>query len=238
MQPPSKVERTLPHHATCRHEAYRLTCGEFETLLADCQYSCATCGSTGAETTLGMLVIDHDGQVGDWAVRGVLCTPCNVTIRIDREPPEWAQKYLAAPWWKRMLADRDLALLPPEPTGRYINRTEGWTYGTAVTDFDGHIWHRNGDVWERGGKKNEPVSWRQLVRMYGPHALKPWLPKGYEPMSDEEIEELKDSWKKPATREITLRLDNGRLAAKELRKHLFPGVKSSLAWHLLNDDKY
>ena len=36
-------------------------------------------------------------------------------------------------------------------------------------------------------------------------------------------------------REITLRVDDGHLAAKELRKHLFPGVRSSVAWHLLND---
>ena len=234
----SDEKRTLPHHAACRHEAYRLTCDEFETLLADCQYSCATCGSTGAETTLGMLVIDHDGQVGDWAVRGMLCTPCNVSIRIDREDPEWAERYLANPWWKRMLAQYGLDPLPPEPVNqRYINRAERWTFGTALRDSDGHIWNRNEDVWERSGRKgkSEIVSWRQLVRMYGPHALKPWLPEGYEPMTAEEIDELKASWKQPTIREITLRLDDGRLAAKELRKHLFPGVCSSLAWHLLNN---
>lgn len=233
-------KRTLPHHGTCRHEAYRLTCADFEQLLTDCQYSCATCGSTGTETTLGSLVIDHDGMIGNWAVRGMLCTRCNVSIRIDRDDPAWAERYLADPWWKRMLARRDLDLLPEEPGGQYINRDGGWTYGAAVRDFDGHIWHRSGDVWSRrhGGKRGgatEAVSWRQLVRLYGPHTLTQSLPKGYEPMDAEEIEKLRASWKKPATREIVLRLDDGKLAAKELRKHLFPGVGSALAWHLLND---
>ena len=233
----SDAKRTLPHHATCRHEAYRLTCAEFEILLADCQYSCATCGSTGAETTLGMLVIDHDGQVGDWAVRGMLCTPCNVSIRIDRETPAWAEKYVANPWWQRMVARLGTEYPPPEPDERkHINRAEGWTFGTAVRDFDGHVWYRNGDVWSRSkGKKTEVVSWPQLVRMYGPIGLKQWLPKGYEAMNAEELERLETSWKQPTTREIALRLDDGRLAAKELSKHLFPGVRSSLAWHLLND---
>jgi hypothetical protein len=214
-----------------------LTCAEFEILLADCQYSCATCGSTGAETTLGMLVIDHDGTVGQWAVRGMLCTPCNVSIRIDRDTPRWAERYLADPWWKRMLARRGLEFPPQEPDEQtYIDRTGGWTHGTALRSFDGHLWHRGGDVWTRSGsKKAEAASWQQLVCMYGPHGLTPWLPKGYEPMGAEEVEALRASWKKPATREITLRLDDGALAAKELRKHLFPGVGSSLAWHLLND---
>lgn len=233
----SDQTRTLPHHGTCRHEAYRLTCAEFEILLADCQYSCATCGSTGAETTLGMLVIDHDGMVGDWAVRGMLCTPCNVSIRVDRDDPPWAERYLADPWWRRMLARHGLEFPPPEPPdGQFIDRTRGFTHGIAVQSFDGHIWHRSGDVWTRSSsKKSETLSWRQLVRLHGPHGLKPWLPEGYEPMGAEEIEKLKASWKQPTTREITLRLDDGRLAAKELRKHLFPGVGSSLAWHLLND---
>lgn len=234
----SDAKRTLPHHATCRHEAYRLTCAEFEILLADCQYSRATCGSTGAETTLGMLVIDHDGQVGDWAVRGALCTPCNVTIRIDRETPEWAERYVANPWWQRMLARRGFDYPVPEPPDqKYINRANGYTSGTSVRDFDGHIWHLEADVWERLGRKGESqvVSWQQLVRMYGPHGLKLRISDGYEPMSAEEIEELKASWKRPATAEITLRLDDGRAAAKELRKHLFPGVSSSLAWHLLRN---
>ena len=233
------AERTLPHHATCRHQAYRLTCAEFEKLLADCQYSCATCGSTGAETTLGMLVIDHDGQVGDWAVRGMLCTPCNVSIRVDRDVPDWAERYLADPWWRRMLARLARELPPEEPSAHYINRDHGWTSGPTVRDFDGNIWHRSGDVWTRSsskrGMRTEAVSWQQLVRMYGPHTLKPWALPGYEPMAAEEIAELQASWKRPVSREIALRLDDGALAAKELRKHLFPGVGTSLAWHLLND---
>lgn len=236
----SDTKRTLPHHATCRHEAYRLSCAQFETLLADCQYSCATCGSTGAETTLGTLVIDHDGQVGEWAVRGMLCTPCNVSIRIDREDPDWAEKYLANPWWRRMLAERGVDPVTPEPPyQQYINREEGWTFGTSIRSFDGRIWYREGDVWTRHARKGatEVVSWQELLRAYGPLGLEQWLPEGYEPMTAEEIEALKVSWKKPTTRTITLRVDDGALAAKELRKHLFPGVSFSLGWHLINDRK-
>lgn len=183
-----------------------------------------------------MLVIDHDGTVGDWAVRGMLCTPCNVAIRIDREDPDWAVKYLANPWWKRMLAERGLDLLPPEPTDYSINRDSGSVSSPAVIDFDGRIWHRSDDVWDCGtGKTAKPLSWAQLVRAQGPHTLRPWRREGYEAISADALEVLQLSWKQPTTREITLRLDDGALAAKELRKHIFPHARVSLAWHLLNN---
>ena len=54
------------------------------------------------------------------------------------------------------LARRGLELLPEEPDGCYINRDGGWTSGASLKAFDGHIWHRNGDVWACGrGKRNE-----------------------------------------------------------------------------------
>lgn len=93
----------IDHPGSClRHKRYRLNCAEFLVLLADCGERCAICNITGAEARPPYLVIDHDHHVGDWAIRGMICSGCNRRIR-DKgtPPPAEAAHYLANPWYLR-----------------------------------------------------------------------------------------------------------------------------------------
>ena len=66
-------------HASCQHEAYRLTCDDYDGLLAEADGKCQRCGKPRAK-----LEIDHDHRFGYEAVRGLLCGSCNkVMIQAD-----------------------------------------------------------------------------------------------------------------------------------------------------------
>lgn len=166
------VSDTLRDHETHRHEWYGLTCEIFDQMLAACDYSCQVCGCPSIESSCGKLVIDHDSTVGDWAVRGLLCTRCNVTLRVDRPDPDWALSYLTNPWYKRMLAEKGLTPELPEYTDWSLYG--GHLIEPQVTDFARRLWTRlPGGKWSNGGSPREAVSWHKLVRQAGPHNLKP-----------------------------------------------------------------
>lgn len=155
----------LPGHGKHRHWWYGLTCAEYEGLLSSTRYQCATCARPHA---VKPLVIDHDGRIGDWAVRGLICQRCNAALRYDRPDPDWALGYLADPWWRRMLVEHGLEAALPEPaTGR-------------VLDFYGHRWSRWDGLWTTGHKRRISVPWTQLVRMFGPRNLTPVVPRELE----------------------------------------------------------
>lgn len=78
--------RTCPPHAS-----RGLTCERYEELVADAGGSCQICGDNRH------LVIDHDHGVGDWAVRGILCSTCNAFLYWMEGPSKDA--YLASPWY-------------------------------------------------------------------------------------------------------------------------------------------
>lgn len=92
------VTQTQPSlwHATCTHRSYNISCEQFDALLIDAQFACQIC-----RTTDQPLCIDHDHSLGWWAVRGLLCHPCNVRLgwvdngRRAATPAEAA--YLASP---------------------------------------------------------------------------------------------------------------------------------------------
>lgn len=100
-------------HETCRHEFYMLDCAEFERLIQRADDRCEICRISGAATKHGKLHIDHDSQLGDWAVRGLLCSQCNTRLAVDVVFSPEARAYLATPW--RTIADRERVLFPPDP---------------------------------------------------------------------------------------------------------------------------
>lgn len=97
-------------HQTCQHEAYRMTCSEFESLWARAGGCCEICGQPEVEVPGGKLGIDHDRSVGFEAVRGILCPKCNSFMGFvdrGRKDSERAQAYLRAAWWRKEQGEQD-----------------------------------------------------------------------------------------------------------------------------------
>lgn len=84
-------------HSSCTHKQYAVSCDEYEVMVAAAGGSCQMC-----QTPTAPLVIDHDHALGPWAVRGLLCTSCNVILgRIEhgrKGMTPTAGRYLDAPW--------------------------------------------------------------------------------------------------------------------------------------------
>lgn len=68
-------------HKTCNHaHAYGLSCANYERLIERAKAACERCGQQTHR-----LSIDHDHEIGDWAVRGLVCPRCNTHLNfVDR----------------------------------------------------------------------------------------------------------------------------------------------------------
>lgn len=150
-----------PKGRPCSHRVYQLDCDEYERLLTHADGRCQICGVAPERTEQGFLVVDHDAGVGQWAVRGLLCTNCNTALPMGSTSAA-ASDYLAAPWWKlelaRLGARPDLAPEPP------IGSTVAAEYLNFSRDTDG--WK---GVASFGGSTR---TWEELNRRYGPHRIK------------------------------------------------------------------
>lgn len=97
------MRETSPRqHIWCGHTKYKLSCRQFDLLRAEVNYRCQICGTEEHETKHGRLAIDHDPELGFWAVRGVLCQPCNSLLGRGLLPEDAAARFLADPWHKRV----------------------------------------------------------------------------------------------------------------------------------------
>ncbi len=170
------MQLDLIAHETCRHAFYGLSCGQYETLLAEARYRCQVCGLADYVNPTGKLFIDHDASRGDWAVRGLLCNTCNSTLGIDGEVPRDGRyaAYLANAWYVRELAKLGLTPeCPPEPPpGVYVYATgPGGGHWSRRKRDARRIPTRGDRTWVVSHKNSRPKTWRELVRKYGPHRL-------------------------------------------------------------------
>jgi hypothetical protein len=93
------MTKTNPGHEKCRHRAYAMTCSEFDELWARAGGRCEICAVLWYDTPHGMLHIDHNPLLGDWAVRGLLCSRCNTQLGTPgRLQGAAVDVYLAMPW--------------------------------------------------------------------------------------------------------------------------------------------
>lgn len=148
-------------HATCtRHRAYALGCDQWDAVLARAAGKCEICTALAADLAWARLHIDHDPLVGHWAVRGLLCDPCNYRLRMDYRIPQTTQirRYLENAWYLGELQARGLPTeMPAEPVGDWVS-----ILGRAwILQKDG-MWR---STW---GTRPSRKSWRELWRDYGP----------------------------------------------------------------------
>jgi len=146
----------------CRHQAYLMTCEEFDELADFAEDRCQLCRVSPEELPQKMLFIDHDAGLGRWAVRGLLCNRCN--SRIGWGPRDGDAVYLESPWYRRLL-DRagisEVRILEP-PLGTWITAF-GTTY---VRTIDG--WRSN----QHRKYPPRPITWQELCQALGPHKIK------------------------------------------------------------------
>lgn len=90
-----------PPKSPCAHRRYRMSCDEYDALVERAGARCEICRRAGEDTGHGYLVIDHDDRVGIWAVRGLLCSRCNLQVAYLRLPADETNAYMANAWYLR-----------------------------------------------------------------------------------------------------------------------------------------
>lgn len=165
-QQSAEVARTLPDHDQCdTHWKYKLSCEQYERLLARSGQLCEIDRKSVQHTQTGKLNIDHSGPW--WAVRGLLCTPCNTALRNGSAWLPGAAEYLANTWWLQECRRLGLpSSLGDEPG-----------IGSAIRDQCMTVWIRYADdLWHpHGGRTNgAAVTWRGIFDMRGPQNMVPF----------------------------------------------------------------
>lgn len=88
--------------AACLHRKYKLTCDEFNQLHDSDSSRCRICRVAEPDAPRGVLFIDHDLDLGYWAVRGLLCSTCNGLLGRELLAADDIAQYLADPWYVRV----------------------------------------------------------------------------------------------------------------------------------------
>jgi hypothetical protein len=163
--------RSLPAHTDCIHRRYRLTCTQYEALVWRSAGACEVCKRPASEEdngwrqVSGRLQIDHDHQLGLWAVRGLLCRRCNNTIDRPFMHPAY-ETYSANAYYRGLLAEAGVtAETPTEPP-----------MDSVVLDYVLREWRRTSDGWVALHNHDRmfayPPSWAELIYHSGPHNLR------------------------------------------------------------------
>lgn len=178
--------------ATCAHWAYLLRCEEYDELWTFASGRCQLCDIEPQDTKRGVLFVDHDGMVGQWAVRGLLCGQCNADVEWPHRRGTKGEEYLVNPYYHRLLIKAGLT--PPADPGRdpQVYGSAGPTRGQiedlfpepvmgAVIDagsarpYGSIRYRRDPRGWQhlRSPKHpDSPISWEQVLYQRGPHRLK------------------------------------------------------------------
>ena len=157
------MNHTKPAKTKCGHRIYHLDCEAYDRLVDHAGNRCQICGVPPEQTKHGFLVVDHDVAVGQWAVRGLLCSKCNTSIPFGMEPG-WATEYLAAPWWREELSRLGHSgEASPEPHPE-----------AAVIILDRFQWRRGERGWQHVAnyRWNPAQSWEHLNYRFGPHNIR------------------------------------------------------------------
>lgn len=153
-------------HNNCNHRNYLLTCAQYERLISRAAGRCEICGTRDIDNPHGKLYIDHVHRLGKWAVRGLLCQPCNSSLRSP-----WGRAlttaYAESAFYLTLLLEAGLdSITPPEPEQMSV-----------VHDYANRPWRREPEGWWLHwldqNNDPQPHSWNRLIFRFGPHNLAP-----------------------------------------------------------------
>lgn len=152
-----------PERSRCGHKVYGLSCQDYDRLVADAKGSCQICDVKPEQTKHGFLVVDHDAKVGDWAVRGLLCSRCNTQLdsHVHVLDSKRVARYLSRPWYRARLEELGLPPKLPEPP-----------VGAAVKTRTDKTWLRTAEGWVRTNQHGRimwTTTWATLERKHGPY---------------------------------------------------------------------
>jgi hypothetical protein len=157
-------------HKRCEtHVKYTLSCRQFDRLLARSGGYCEACGLPASTSRFGTLCIDHDHNLGDWAVRGLLCTACNAALHPGAVSLPKFRPYVQRSFYLTLLVEAGVTeLRPPEPP-----------LGAVVLDHGGRPWRHEPDYlpglrWYPRHRHypQSPRSWDWLLNRVGPLHLR------------------------------------------------------------------
>ena len=147
-------------HPSCYHVGYGLSCAEYDQLLAESRGCCMLC----KRPSVLPRQIDHDHELGSWAVRGIVCGSCNQCLKwVDcgvKTATADIARYLANAWHLRQPGSA-------AKRARVRDRTECGECGLDVAvRSDGGPWRH----WSRHGgppqicpsirtSDTSPISW-------------------------------------------------------------------------------
>jgi hypothetical protein len=145
-----------PKGRPCSHARYRLTCEEYDALVHEADDRCQLCRRAGHETGHGFLVVDHDARLGDWAVRGLLCSRCNLIIGYSGNQPPAVSAYLRSPWHARHRWP--VPIKEPKVGARLTAGRRDWL--------------RTSTGWEPQDRLGGgTLTWERLIYRHGTHAI-------------------------------------------------------------------
>ena len=134
----------------CYHRKYLLKCEQYDEVWQRSRGRCALCGKRPEDDQVRQHPIDHDGYVGRWAVRGLLCQRCNTGFHWPRVVPVDVAEHYAANSWYRSLSE---PMHQPEEAGALV--VGRWS----------EQWRRDKNgLWS--GK-----SWKQVLQVSGPYLM-------------------------------------------------------------------
>lgn len=148
------------------HRGYRLTCEQYEGLLAESEGGCQICGFPAEKMPQRKLYIDHGDLPGPWPVRGLLCIRCNSRLEGGIPFNAAAAAYLANPWYLRQCKAHGVPLNGgPEPA-----------VDELFDVFTERVWRKHLGSWRREDNRARRRDWEYLARDYGPFNLIPIRP--------------------------------------------------------------
>jgi hypothetical protein len=125
----------MPQHGRHQHRKYVMTCSDFDDLWTRAAGRCEICGVLWRFTPHGMLHIDHNHLLGDWAVRGLLCSRCNTQLgTANRLLGVEVDAYLANPWRTAMPERLAMTITSQAALGDFAEVCA--EYRAAVTEHD------------------------------------------------------------------------------------------------------
>lgn len=143
----------MSRKSQCRHRQYLMDCDDYAALWNRADGRCEMCRCLPKEANPPALFIDHDPMQGRWAVRGLLCNICNVSLGNPRRSgTDLARQYLSCAWHLGLGPCMD----EPVDVGTILRGRWGGSYTKTPLGWSRSHWH-------------VPRGWLDVLQAEGPY---------------------------------------------------------------------